>query len=68
MEDPIQSLLSQLLAAKDAAEIDRLSTDLRSALHERIETVRRHARSISRKTGRTDRRRIGRQDGGTKKR
>jgi hypothetical protein len=68
LDDPIQSLLNQLLAAKDPAEIDRLSVELRAALHDRISSLREDARSISHKGGGPDRRKNPRRTPDAKKR
>jgi hypothetical protein len=47
VDDPIHILLKELLAAKEPAAIDRLSLELRTALHERISAIRRQARSLT---------------------
>jgi len=67
LDDPIHSLLTRLLAAKDPVEIDSLSVELRAALHERINSLREEARSISRRSSRTDRKKTTRQNPEAKK-
>lgn len=60
MDDPIQKLLKQLLATDDPVEFDALSTQLRSLLHERIEKLRKEARSLKPNTKVSDRRKFPR--------
>jgi len=49
VDEYIQGLLKKLLATEDAAEFDQLSNELKSALHARIEQLRKEARGL--KTG-----------------
>lgn len=46
VDDPIHALLKKLLATDDLVEFDSLSVQLRSMLHERIEQLRREAKSL----------------------
>lgn len=63
MDDPIHILLKELLAAKEPAEIDRLSVELRTALHERISAIRRQARSLTAYEPASDRKKHTRRNG-----
>jgi hypothetical protein len=56
VEDQIQRLLKKLLATEDAEEFGSLSRELKAALHERIEKLRKEARGLNLKTGDADRR------------
>jgi len=56
VDDPIQKLLKKLLATDDAAEFDALCAQLRSLLHERIEQLRKDAKSLKPNTKVSDRR------------
>jgi len=49
VDEYIRGLLKKLLATEDAAEFDLLSNELKSALHTRIEQLRKEARGL--KTG-----------------
>jgi len=63
VDEYIQGLLKKLLATEDAAEFDQLSNELKSALHARIEQLRKDARGL--KTGKiveADRRKRPRND------
>jgi hypothetical protein len=46
VDDPIQKILKKLLATNDPLEFDALSSHLRTMLHERIEKLRKEARSL----------------------
>ncbi|HXJ87507.1 MAG TPA: hypothetical protein VMS18_11870 [Candidatus Binatia bacterium] len=46
VDDPIHALLKKLLATNDLVEFDSLSAQLRSMLHERIEQLRKDAKSL----------------------
>lgn len=50
MEDQIQHLLKKLLATEDAEEFETLSRELKAALHERIEKLRKDARGLKSQT------------------
>ena len=63
MDDPIHILLKELLAAKEPREVDRLSLELRTALHERISAIRRHARSLTAFEPSSDRKKHTRRNG-----
>ena len=56
VDDQIQRLLKKLLATEDTQEFDTLSRELKAALHEKIEKLRRDARELKSRTGETDRR------------
>lgn len=56
MDDPIHNLLKKLLATEDVREFDALSTELRLLLHERIEQLRKDAKSLQAKPQRVERR------------
>ena len=56
VDDPIQKLLKTLLATDDVAEFDSLCAQLRSLLHERIEQLRKDAKSLKPNTKISDRR------------
>jgi len=56
VDDPIQNLLKKLLTTDDVAEFDSLCVQLRSLLHERIELLRKDAKSLKPNTKITDRR------------
>lgn len=59
LEDPLHPLLDRLLATQDAAEFRNLSIELRSMLHERIESLRKDAQSLAKNIERRKRRRDG---------
>ena len=63
LEDPLHPLLKKLLATEDPAEFERLSHDLRTMLHERIEELRRDAQALQSKVKKTERRKRKRNDG-----
>ena len=56
VDDQIQRLLKKLLATEDPAEFEVLSHDLKAALHERIEKLRKDARGLNSKGVDRDRR------------
>jgi hypothetical protein len=56
VDDPIQKLLKTLLATDDVAEFDSLCARLRSLLNERIEQLRKDAKSLKPNTKISDRR------------
>lgn len=56
VDDPIHKLLKKLLATDDPAEFDGLSLQLRTVLHDRIEQLRKEARSLKPKQRPADRR------------
>jgi hypothetical protein len=56
VDDSIHKLLKKLLATDDPVEFDALSIQLRSLLHERIEQLRKEARSLKPNTKVSDRR------------
>ena len=63
MEDYIHRLLQKLLATEDLAEFEALSTELKTALHERVESLRRHAQGLRPKAAPRERRKVPRIDG-----
>jgi len=65
MDDVVHKLLKKLLATEDVAEFDALSLQLRSLLHERIEELRKEAKSLKPKSKIPDRRKAPR-NGATK--
>lgn len=65
-DDPIHNVLQKLLATEDLAEFDALSAQLRSMLHERIERLRKEAKSLNSNGRNVDRQRRSR-DGTTNK-
>lgn len=58
--DPIHNVLKKLLATEDLAEFDALSAQLRSMLHERIERLRKEAKSLNSNGRNVDRQRRSR--------
>ena len=65
MEDPLHPLLRKLLATEDAGEFEKLSHDLRSMLHERIEELRKDAQELQSKIRKDERRKRKRNGGNT---
>lgn len=65
VDDPIHKLLKKLLASDDPVEFDGLSRQLRTVLHDRIEQLRRDAKSLRPKHRPAEPRKIPRN--GTKK-
>ena len=56
VDDQIQVLLKKLLATEDLQEFEALSGQLKTALHDRIEKLRKDARGLTSKPGETERR------------
>jgi hypothetical protein len=56
VDDLIHKLLSKLLATDDPVEFDSLSRQLRTVLHDRIEQLRKDAKSLKSKLRSSDRR------------
>lgn len=56
VEDPIQQLLKRLLATQDTAEFEELSRELKSALHERVEKLRKEAQGLKEQSAAAERR------------
>ena len=54
VDDPIHKLLKKLLATDDPAEFDGLSRQLRTVLHDRIEQLRKEAKSLKPKQRTTE--------------
>ena len=65
MEDPLHPLLKKLLQTQDPTEFEKLSVELRSLLHERIEALRKDAQSLKSKAIAAERRKR-RRNGGNK--
>jgi len=63
LEDPIHSLLRKLLATEDPGEFEKLSLQLRSMLHERIEQLRADAQALKAKEQKAEQRKRKRNGG-----
>jgi hypothetical protein len=62
VDDPIANLLKKLLDTEDMAEFEQVSGELKAALHERIEQLRKAARSLQEREKGMERRKAPRTD------
>jgi hypothetical protein len=63
LEGPLHPLLRKLLATENPVEFEKLSHELRTMLHDRIEALRKDAQALQSKARKAERRKRKRNNG-----